>query len=187
MFRSTNRSTIPQNPSIVSLRGRAAAVAILKLKVWHPVAKQGSTRREEIPITGTAKRAIPPNLLSPPHFQILVRSVSPCLVPGCRFASFKIAASGAKNCALLAMTKSAGFAGNRTVFGTIRTKRLKNDAEQHCAERSHKAKNVRFPNKKASISCHCEERSDAAIFKPEGWHPPTMTEKPAGPAGFSTA
>ena len=29
--------------NFVSLRGRSAAVAILKLKVWHPVAKHGST------------------------------------------------------------------------------------------------------------------------------------------------
>ena len=34
----------------VSLRGRNAAVAILKSKVWHSVAKHGSTKQEEIPI-----------------------------------------------------------------------------------------------------------------------------------------
>ena len=186
MFRSTNRSTIPQNPSIVSLRGRAAAVAILKLKVWHPVAKQGSTRREEIPITGTAKRAIPPNLLSPPHFQILVRSVSPCLVPGCQIVPLKIAASGAKNCALLAMTKSAGFAGNRTVFGTIRTKYLKNDAEQHCAERSHKEKTSVFQTKRFRFRVIARSAATRqSLSRRHGI--PAMTEKPAGPAGFSTA
>ena len=38
----------------------------------------------------------------------------PCLVPGCRFVPFKIAASGART--LLAMTKSAGFAGKRNNF-----------------------------------------------------------------------
>ena len=98
----------------MSLRGRNAAVAILKLKAWNPVAKHGSTRREEIPITEAAKRAIPPSPLSPPHFQIPVRSVSSCLVPGCRLVPSKIAASGAR--ALLAMTKSAGFAGKRNNF-----------------------------------------------------------------------
>ena len=102
-------------------------VAIFKPKVWHPVARQGSTRREEIPITGTAKRAIPPSPLSPPHFQIPVRSVSSCLVPGCRFVPSKIAASGAR--ALLAMTKSAGFAGKQNNSETIGTKHSKNDAE----------------------------------------------------------
>ena len=101
-------------PNFVSLRGRSAAVAILKLKAWHPVARQGSARREEIPITGTARRAVPPSPLSPPHFQIPVRSVSSCFVPGCRLVPFKIAASGAR--ALLAMTKSAGFAGKRRNF-----------------------------------------------------------------------
>ena len=35
----------------MSLRGRRAAVAILKPKAWHPVAKHGSTKQEEIPIT----------------------------------------------------------------------------------------------------------------------------------------
>ena len=98
----------------MSLRGRSAAVAIFKPKVWHPVARQGSTRREEIPITGTVKRAIPPSPLSPPDFQIPVRSVSPCFVPGCRLVPSKIAASGAR--ALLAMTKLAGFAGKRNNF-----------------------------------------------------------------------
>ena len=38
-------------PNFVSLRGRSAAVAIFKPKVWHPVAKHGSTKQEEIPIT----------------------------------------------------------------------------------------------------------------------------------------
>ena len=89
-------------------------MAILKLAAWHPVARQGSTRRAEIPITEAAKRAIPPSLLSPPHFQIPVRSVSSCFVPGCRLIPFKIAASDAR--ALLAMTKSAGFVEKRNRF-----------------------------------------------------------------------
>ena len=89
-------------------------VAIFKPKVWHPVARQGSTRREEIPITEAAKRAIPPSPLSPPHFQIPVRSVSSCLVPGWQIVPSKIAASGAH--ALLAMTKSAGFVEKRNGF-----------------------------------------------------------------------
>ena len=71
-------------------------MAIFKPKAWHPVAKHGSTRREEIPITEAAKRAIPPSPLSPPDFQIPVRSVSSCLVPGWQIVSLKIAALGAK-------------------------------------------------------------------------------------------
>ena len=35
----------------MSLRGRSAAVAILKPKVWHPVTKHGSTKQKETPIT----------------------------------------------------------------------------------------------------------------------------------------
>ena len=38
-------------PIFVSLRGRSAAVAILKVKAWHPVAKHGSTKQEGSPIT----------------------------------------------------------------------------------------------------------------------------------------
>ena len=122
-------------------------MAIFKPKVWHPVAKHGSTKREEIPIMGTARRAIPPSPLSPPHFQIPVRSVSSCFVPGWQVVPFKIAASGAR--ALLAMTNLVGFAGKRNNFrnetfenGTIsETKRLKDDAERH------RAKNDRIKQK----------------------------------------
>ena len=89
-------------------------MAIFKPKVWHPVAKHGSTRREGIPITGAARRAVPPGSLSPPHFQIPVRSVSSCLVPGWQIVPFKIAASGAR--ALLAMTNLIGLAGKRSNF-----------------------------------------------------------------------
>ena len=91
----------------VSLRGRSAAVAILKLKARNPVAKHGSARREEIPITEAARRAVPPSPLSPPHFQIPVRSVSSCFVPEWQIVPFKIAASGAR--ALLAMTNLIGL------------------------------------------------------------------------------
>ena len=116
----------------MSLRGRSAAVAILKLSAWHPVAKHGSARREEIPITGTARRTVPPIPLSPLHFQIPVRSVSSCFVPGWQIVPFKIAASGAR--ALLAMTNLIGSLENGAIFGTKRlkkmmTKRLENDDE----------------------------------------------------------
>ena len=48
----SRQAFLPQNiPIFVSLRGRRAAVAILKVKAWHPVAKRGSTKQEEIPIT----------------------------------------------------------------------------------------------------------------------------------------
>ena len=51
-------------PIFVSLRGRSAAVAILKFEVWHPVAKHGSTKQEEIPITKTWIRSVVPRSLS---------------------------------------------------------------------------------------------------------------------------
>ena len=44
----------------------------------------------------------------------LFHSGSPYFVSGCRFVSFKIAASGAR--ALLAMTNLIGFAGKRNNF-----------------------------------------------------------------------
>ena len=36
-----------------------------------------------------------------------------------------------------------------------------------------------FPNKAVPISCHCEERSDAAILKPKVWHPAAKHGAPA--------
>ena len=80
----------------------------------------------------------------PLSFRVLLRSVQPYFVPGCRFVPFKIAAS----LSLLAMTNLVGFSEkrnsfwnetieNRTISGTIR---LKNDAKQHHAKRPHKAK-----------------------------------------------
>ena len=41
----------------MSVRGRTAAVAIFKPKAWHPVAKHGSTKQEEIPITKNERYA----------------------------------------------------------------------------------------------------------------------------------
>ena len=108
-------STLTQPRTLVSQTKRSwlchceerSDVAIFKPKAWYPVAKHGSTRREEIPITGTARRTRSPIPLSPPRFQIPVRSVSSCLVPGWQIVPFKIAASGAR--ALLAMTNLIGL------------------------------------------------------------------------------
>ena len=130
----------------MSLRGRSAAVAIFKPKIWHSVARQGSTRREEIPITGTVKRAIPPSPLSPPDFQIPVRSVSPCFVPGCRLVPSKIAASGAR--ALLAMTNLVDFAGKRNNFrNETFEKRYRAIPRKNCARRGKDKKPVGFCEK----------------------------------------
>ena len=41
-FLSANK----KRPDFVSLRGRSAAVAIFKPKVWHPAAKHGSRKRQ---------------------------------------------------------------------------------------------------------------------------------------------
>ena len=76
---------------------------------------------------------------------------------------------GRKSGALLAMTNLVGFVGKRSNF--------RNETfEKRCRaiprkKRPQKMKNVRFPNKTVPISCHCEERSDVAIFKPKVWHP----------------
>ena len=40
-----------KRPNSVSLRGRTAAVAILKSKVWHPGTKHGSGKQDRSPIT----------------------------------------------------------------------------------------------------------------------------------------
>ena len=39
--------------------------------------------------------------------------------------------------------------------------------------------NVRYPNKNVPILCHCEERSDVAIFKPKARHPVAKYGAPA--------
>ena len=76
-LRSTRKgyaaSAARQNPRVaskkrlnfVSLRGRKAAVAIFKPKVWHPVAKRGSTKRKGILIAKNGiRRFIPRNHIS---------------------------------------------------------------------------------------------------------------------------
>ena len=80
------------------------------------------------------------------------RSVSDCRV-------------GRNECALLAMTNLAGFAEKQNGF--------QNEKFQILAER-YRAKSPQkrpFLNKNAPILCHCEERSDVAIFKPKARHP----------------
>ena len=62
---------------------------------------------------------------------------------------------GRKSCALLAMTNLIGFAGKRSNFRNETFERR--DAGRHRAKNDRiKQKNVRFPNKNAPISCHCE-------------------------------
>ena len=128
----------------VSLRGHRAAVAILKPKVWHPAAKHRSGKRQNPQISdrrgATPKRRFSGSTISrgrTPAFPVrsifhtikdrisrrshtrlkdeFHRAALPRLVPGCRLVPFQIAASGIEN-ALLAMTKSLGFAGKRNDF-----------------------------------------------------------------------
>ena len=48
----SRQAILPQTvPIFVSLRGRSAAVAILKSKVWHPGTKHGSGKQDRSPIT----------------------------------------------------------------------------------------------------------------------------------------
>ncbi len=98
----------------VSLRGRSAAVAILKFEAWHPVAKHGSTKQKEIPITKTWIRRF---ILLP--LSLIYGSVSfraTIVRSGMANRSVKDCRVGRKNCALLAMTRLIGFAGKRNVF-----------------------------------------------------------------------
>ena len=88
-----------KNVSIyVSLRGRSAAVAILKSKVWHPVAKHGSTKQEGIPITKNMRFA------ASFRATIFRYGMTNRIVKDCRV--------GRKNCALLAMTESVDLIEN---------------------------------------------------------------------------
>ena len=155
-------------------------VAILKLKVWHSVAKHGSMKQRgksyhkkiwDSPLHSAFSLFLSRfcSFQVSVHSKVLFRSALPYFVTGWQTVPFKIAASGAR--ALLAMTNLVGFAGKRSNF--------RNEMfERRCGaiprkKRPQKMKNVRFPNKNAPILCHCEERSDAAILKFEAWHPGT--------------
>ena len=151
----------------MSLRGRSAAVAILKPKAWHPAPKHGSTKQEEVPITKNMD-----SLLHSASSLFIYGSVSfraTIVRYGMTNRSVKDCRVGRKNCALLAMTNLVGFAGKRNNF--------RNETfEKRCGaiprkKRPHKTKYVCFPNKNAPFWCHCEERSDVAILKFEAWHP----------------
>ena len=63
-------------PIFVSLRGRSAAVAILKPKAWHPMAKHGSTKQKENPITKNMGFVVSFCFLFL-HFKVLFHSVQP--------------------------------------------------------------------------------------------------------------
>ena len=118
-----------KRPDLVSLRGRTAAVAILTVKVWNPVAKHGSGKQDGSPITKNIRFAASFRFLFLHYFMVPFHSVQPYFVTGWQIALLKIAASGAR--ALLAMTNLVGFAEKRnsfrnetfengTVFGTKR-------------------------------------------------------------------
>ena len=95
----------------MSLRGRSAAVAILKSKVWHPVAKHGSVKQDRSPITKKhgIRRFIP---LSLSLFQGSVSFRATIVRYGMANRFVKDCRVGRKNCALLAMTKSIGSVEN---------------------------------------------------------------------------
>ena len=97
----------------MSLRGRTAAVAILKFEAWHPAPKHGSTKQKGSPITKNMGIAASFCVLIL-YFKVLFRSAQPYFVTGRQIVSLKIAASGAR--ALLAMTNLVGFAEKRNKF-----------------------------------------------------------------------
>ena len=109
----------------MSLRGRSAAVAIFKPKVWHPVAKHGSGKQDGSPIAKNMRFAASLRFLFL-YFKVLFRSVQPYFVTGWQIVPFKIAAS----LSLLAMTNLVGFAEKRNNF---RNEKVSITAEFHCA------------------------------------------------------
>ena len=129
----------------VSLRGRNAAVAIFKPKVWHPVAKHGSTKQEEIPITKNRRSAASFRFLALPS-KALFHSAQPYFVTGWQIVPSKIAASGAR--ALLAMTNLVSFAGKRNDFrNETFEKRCGAIPRKNCARRGNDKKPVGFCEK----------------------------------------
>ena len=99
----------------MSLRGRIAAVAILKFEAWHPGTKHGSTKQEEIPIT----KDMDSRLHSASSLFIIYGSVllrAAIVRSGMANRFVKDCRVGRKSCALLAMTRLIGFAGKRNNF-----------------------------------------------------------------------
>ena len=118
----------------VSLRGRIAAVAILKPKAWHPVTKHGSTKRQKSRNSDPSRSDTTTALLRKCHFtrtEVRISHASAyftcpkgkfhCAAPavprsGIPSRSVKDCRVGRKKCALLAMTRLIGFAGKRNGF-----------------------------------------------------------------------
>ena len=117
----------------VSLRGRSAAVAILKPKVWHPEPKHGSGKRQNPQISdrhgATPQRRVSGSAISrgrTPAFPVrsifhtikdrISRRSPAALRSGMPSRSVKDCRVGRKKCALLAMTNLIGFAGKRNGF-----------------------------------------------------------------------
>ena len=103
-----------KRPDLVSLRGRIAAVAILKFEVWHPAPKHGSTKQEEVPITKNMDS--PLHSASSPFIYGSVSFRSTIVRYGMANRFVKDCRVGRKSCALLAMTRLIGFAGKRNNF-----------------------------------------------------------------------
>ena len=94
----------------MSLRGRIAAVAILKFEAWHPGTKHGSTKQEEVPITKNMD-----SLLHSASSLFIYGSVSfrsTIVRYGMANRFVKDCRVGRKECALLAMTESVGWIEN---------------------------------------------------------------------------
>ena len=134
----------------VSLRGRSAAVAILKFEAWHPVPKHGSTKQKEIPITKNMD-----SLLHSAFSLFIYGSVSfrPTIVrSGMANRFVKDCRVGRKECALLAMTNLMGFAGKRNDFrNETFEKRCGAIPRKNCARRGNDRKLAGFMKKPASF------------------------------------
>ena len=139
--------------------------AILKFEAWHPVTKHGSTKQEGSPITK--------------NMDSLLHSTSLLFIYGSVSFRATIVRSGMANRSVKDCRVGRTRPPRNDKFGRFcrKTEQFSERTfEKRCGatprkKRPHKTKNVRFPNKNVPILCHCEERSDAAIFKPKVWHP----------------
>ena len=94
----------------MSLRGRIAAVAILKFEAWHPGTKHGSTKQEEVPITKDMDSLL--HSASPLFIYGSVSFRATIVRSGMTNRSVKDCRVGHKSCALLARTESLGLIEN---------------------------------------------------------------------------
>ena len=121
-----------------------------KRKISRDQTNRGSITFSVVSMTGIFSLCAPCS-----HYGHHFSFCSPCFVPGCHAFGFKIATAALRP---RNDTKSKRFIWKTNIFGRIQLFSI--------------GINVRFSGKTYRF-CHCEERSDVAIFKPKAWHPGT--------------